>query len=74
MNVRNRGMSFFTICPLNKLDCKVPKNGMNCNQSMNILCGFDSSRFSGQLSKHNKGIAKKDIPMFHAKIDIPMPG
>ena len=50
----NRGMSFFAICPLNKGDCKVPKNGMNCNQSMNIVCGFDSSRFSGQLSKHNK--------------------
>jgi hypothetical protein len=23
----------------------------------------DSSRFSGQLSKHHRGIAKKDIPM-----------
>jgi hypothetical protein len=29
---------------------------------MPIVCGLDSSRFSGQLSKHNKGIAKKRFP------------
>jgi len=47
-------VSFFAICPFNKLGCKVPKNGMNFNQPMPIVCGLDSSRFSGQLSKHNK--------------------
>jgi hypothetical protein len=50
----NRGMSFFAICPFNKRDCKVPKNGMNYNHSMPIVCGLDSSRFSGQWSKHHK--------------------
>jgi hypothetical protein len=69
MHLRNREMSFFAICPFNKRDCKVPKNGMNClsalssgpkgskpkgNQSITILCGLDSSRFSGQLSKHDR--------------------
>ena len=37
---------------------------MNCNQSLTILFPFDSSRFSGQISRIYKGIPKKDIPMF----------
>jgi hypothetical protein len=40
-----------------------PKMGMNCNQSLTILFPFDSSRFSGQISRINKGITKKDISM-----------
>jgi hypothetical protein len=64
-------MSFFAICPFYKRGSKVPKNGMNCNQSINIRCGSDSSRFSGQLSKHNKGIAKKDISLFLTCFDSP---
>jgi len=56
-------MSFFAICPFNQRHCTVPKNGMNFNQPMPIVCGLDSSGFSGQWSKHHKGIAKKDISM-----------
>jgi len=57
------GMSFFALCPFNKRHCTVPKNGMNCDQPMKVVCGVDSSGFSGQMSKLYKGIAKKDIPM-----------
>jgi len=60
-------MSFFVVCPLRNCECKVPKIGMNCNQSLKILFPFDSSRFSGQLSRIYKGIPKKDIFMFHEK-------
>ena len=51
MHMRNMGMSFFVVCPLRNCECKAPKIGMNCNQSMTILFPFDSSRFSGQLSR-----------------------
>ena len=72
MHVRNMGMSFFVVCPLRNCECKAPKIGMNCNQSLIILFPFDSSRFSGQTSKIYKGIPRKDISMFHAKKDISM--
>jgi hypothetical protein len=65
-------MSFFVVCPLRNCECKAPKIGMNCNQSLTILFPFDSSRFSGQISRIYKGIPKKDISMFHAKRDISM--
>jgi len=65
-------MSFFVVCPLGNWECKAPKIGMNCNQSLKILFLFDSSRFSGQISRIYKGITKKDISMFHAKKDISM--
>jgi len=71
MHMRNMGMSFFVVCPLRNCECKAPKIGMNCNQSLKILFPFDSSRFSGQLSRIYKGIPKKDIPMFHAKKTSP---
>jgi hypothetical protein len=51
IRVRNMGMSFFVVCPLGNCECKAPKIGMNCNQSLIILFLFDSSRFSGQLSR-----------------------
>ena len=51
MHVKNMGKSFFVVCPLRNCECKVPKIGMNCNQSLTILFPFDSSRFSGQLSR-----------------------
>jgi hypothetical protein len=51
MHMRNMGMSFFVVCPLRHCECKAPKIGMNCNQSLTILFPFDSSRFSGQLSR-----------------------
>jgi len=51
MHMRNMGMSFFVVCPLRNCECKAPKIGMNCNQSLTILFPFDSSRFSGQLSR-----------------------
>jgi len=70
MHMRNMGMSFFVVCPLRNCECKALKIGMNCNQSLKILFPFDSSRFSGQLSRIYKGIPKKDIYMFHAKKDI----
>jgi hypothetical protein len=72
MHMRNMGMSFFVVCPLRNCECKAPKIGMNCNQSLIILFPFDSSRFSGQISRIYKGIPKKDISMFHAKKDISM--
>jgi hypothetical protein len=72
MHMRNMGMSFFVVCPLRNCECKAPKIGMNCNQSLTILFPFDSSRFSGQLSRIYRGIPKKDISMFHAKKDISM--
>jgi len=56
-------VSFFVVCPLNNCECKAPKIGMNCNQSLTILFPFDSSRFSGQLSRIYKGITKKDTSM-----------
>jgi len=65
-------MSFFVVCPLRNCECKAPKIGMNCNQSLTILFPFDSSRFSGQISRIYKGIPKKDISMFHARKDISM--
>jgi len=51
MHMRNMGMSFFVVCPLRNCECKARKIGMNCNQSLTILFPFDSSRFSGQLSR-----------------------
>jgi len=33
------------------------------NQPIKVVCGLDSSGFSGQWSKHHQGIAKKDISM-----------
>jgi hypothetical protein len=51
MHMRSMGMSFFVVCPLRNCECKAPKIGMNCNQSLIILSPFDSSRFSGQLSR-----------------------
>jgi hypothetical protein len=44
-------MSFFVVCPLRNCECKALKIGMNCNQSLTILFPFDSSRFSGQISR-----------------------
>jgi hypothetical protein len=41
----------------------VQENGMKCPAG-SIGERLDSSRFSGQLSEHTKGIAKKDIPLF----------
>jgi hypothetical protein len=70
MHMRNMGMSFFVVCPLRNCECKTPKIGMNCNQSLIVLSPFDSSRFSGQTSRIYKGIPKKDISMFHDKKDI----
>jgi hypothetical protein len=51
MHMRNMGMSFFVVCPLSNCECKAPKIGMNCNQSLTILFPFDSSRFSGHISR-----------------------
>jgi len=51
MHMRNMEMSFFVVCPLRNCECKAPKIGMNCNQSLIILFPFDSSRFSGQISR-----------------------
>jgi len=72
MHMRNMGMSFFVVCPLRNCECKAPKIGMNCNQSLTTLFLFDPSRLSGQTSRIYKGIPKKDISMFHAKKDISM--
>jgi hypothetical protein len=44
-------MSFFVVCPLRNCECKAPKIGINCNQSITILFPFDSSRFSGHISR-----------------------
>jgi len=38
-------MSFFVVCPLRNCECKAPKIGMNCNQSLKIVFPFNSSRF-----------------------------
>jgi len=70
MHMRNMEMSFFVVCPLRNCECKAPKIGMNCNQSLTILFPFDSSRFSGHISRIYTGIPKKGISMFHAKKDI----
>jgi len=51
MHMRNMEMSFFVVCPLRNCECKAPTIGMNCNQSLKILFPFDSSRFSGQISR-----------------------
>jgi len=72
MHIRNMEMSFFVVCPLRNCECKAPKIGMNCNQSLTIRFPFDSSRFSGQLSRIYKGIPKKGISMFHEKKGISM--
>jgi hypothetical protein len=40
-----------------------PKNGMKVNKPLSIGGGLASSRFSGQMSAHTGGIAKKDIPV-----------
>ena len=60
----------FVVCPLRNCECKAPKIGMNCNQSLTILFPFYSSLFSGQISRIYRGIPKKDISMFHAKKGI----
>ena len=72
MHVKNMGMSFFVVCTLRNCECKAPKIGMNCNHNLKLLFPFDSSQFSGQLSRIYRGIPKKDISMFHAKKDISM--
>jgi hypothetical protein len=59
MHMRNMEMSFFPVCPFHNCECKAPKIGMNCNQSLIILFLFDSSRFSGQTSRIYKGIQEK---------------
>jgi hypothetical protein len=51
MHMRNMGMSFFVVCPVRNCECKAPKIGMNCNQSLIIPFPLDSSRFSGQTSR-----------------------
>jgi len=66
------GDVFFVVCPLRNCECKAPKIGINCNQSLTILFPFDSSRFSGQISRYIGAYNKKDISMFHAKKDISM--
>jgi hypothetical protein len=53
------GDVLFVVCPLRNCECKAPKIGMNCNQSLTILFPFDSSRFSGQISRIYKGIPQK---------------
>jgi hypothetical protein len=63
-------MSFFAVCPLNTWDCMVRKNRMKVNKRLSIGERLDSSRFSGQMSVHNKGIAKKDILLFPAGKDF----
>jgi len=73
--VRNREMSFLSYALFNTRDCMVPKNGMKCNQPMPAGGRLDSSRFSEQMSEHNKacparGIAKKDISLFPPKNPI----
>jgi hypothetical protein len=40
-----------------------PKNGMKLNKPLSISRRLASSRFSGQLSVHNRAIAKKDISL-----------
>ena len=45
------GDIFFVVCPLRSCECKAPKIGMNCNESFTILFPFDSSRFSGHISR-----------------------
>ena len=72
MHIRNMGMSFFVVCPLHNCECKAPKIGMNCNQSLIILFPFDSSRFSGQTSRIYKGITKKDISVLRKRFLSPI--
>jgi hypothetical protein len=60
MHMRNMGMSFFVVCPLRNCECKAPKIGMNCNQSLPILFPFDSSRFSGHISRIYKACPSRD--------------
>jgi hypothetical protein len=57
------GMSFFVLCPFEQMGSHGPKNGMKLNKLLSIGGRLASSRFSGQMSMHNKGIAKKDISM-----------
>ena len=54
MHIRNMEMSFFVVCPFRNCECKAPKIRMNCNQSLKILFPFDSSRFSGHISRISK--------------------
>ena len=70
--LRSMEMSFFVVYPLRNCECKAPKIGMNCNQSLIMPSPFDSSRFLGHISRIYKGIPKKDISMFYAKKDISM--
>jgi hypothetical protein len=44
-----------------------PKNGMKLNKHLSIGGRLDSSRFSGQMSMHNRGIAKKTSPCAYRK-------
>jgi len=62
MHMRNMGMSFFVVCPLGNCECKTPKIGMNCNQSLKILFPFDSSQFSGQISRIYKACPPRPEP------------
>jgi len=55
-------ISFFVVCPLRNCECKAPKIGMNCNQSFKILFPFDSSQFSGQLSRIYKACPPRPEP------------
>jgi len=70
MHMRNMEMSFFVVCPLRNCECKAPKSGMNCNQSLTILFPFDSSRFSGHISRIYKGIPKKRHLHAHSTVSF----
>jgi hypothetical protein len=63
MMLMDRGISFFDLCPFQWMGLHGPKNGMKVNKHLSIDGRLASSRFSGQLSVHNRGIAKKDIPL-----------
>jgi hypothetical protein len=68
----NREMSFFGLCPFQQMGLHGPKNGMKLNQELLISGGSASSRFSGQMSEHNRGIAKKDssLPIGLSQVHI----
>jgi len=56
-------VSFFAVCPLKQMRLQGPEKRDEVQPTYANLCGVVSSRFSGQLSKRNKGIAKKDTSM-----------
>jgi hypothetical protein len=57
------GMSFFGLCPFQQIGLHGPKNGMKSDKPLSIGGRLPLSRFSGHMSVHTKGIAKRDIPM-----------